>query len=136
MKSIIKEIAIIILLCVAICLILGIIFYSYIPSNVVIPGNVEAYATSNEIKEEIEEEIVEYPKENLVFEITDSDLTLYRRTKSYDEGKANPFAASNSTSVGTDINTNTAGNGENNTSKKDNSENNSGETFFKDSSMK
>lgn len=136
MKSVIKEIAIIILLCVAICLILGIIFYSYVPSNVVVPGNVEAYSTANEIKEEIEEEIVEYPKENLVFEITDSDLTLYRKTKSYDEGKANPFAASNSTSVGTDTDTNTIVNGTGNTSKKDNSESNSGETFFKDSIMK
>ncbi len=138
MKSIIKEVTIIILLCLAICLILGIIFYTYIPSNIVVPENVEAYSTSNTIKEEIDEEIAEYPKENLVFEITDSDLTLYRRTQSYDEGKANPFAASNSTSIGTDTTSNTTGNGSSNggNTSKGNSATNSTETFFDDTKMK
>lgn len=141
MKSIIKEIVIIILLCLAICLILGIIFYNYIPSNIVVPGNVEAYSTSNTIKEEIAEEIVEYPKENFVFEITDSDLTLYRKSQSYDEGKANPFAAPTTTATGTDTTTNTVGEGASGTNGSTGNNNfgsttNSTETFFTDTKLK
>ena len=92
MKSIIKEISIILLLCLAICLVLGVIFYDYIPTNKVVPSTVEAYKTSNTIKDEISQEILDYPKQNITLEITDSDLTLYRQENSYDSGKANPFA--------------------------------------------
>ena len=53
MKSILKEIIIILLLCVVILLILGVIFYDYIPTNKVVPSTVEAYQTSNTIKDEI-----------------------------------------------------------------------------------
>ena len=134
MKSIIKEIIIILLLCIAICLILGVIFYNYIPTNKVVPSKVEAYSTSDSIKEEINEEIVEYPKQNIVFEITDSDLTLYRKSDSYDAGKANPFAASTTNSVGTDI----TGNSETTITKSVESGNSqsSTEEFFKDTTLK
>jgi uncharacterized SAM-binding protein YcdF (DUF218 family) len=37
-KSVIKEILIMLLLCVAIVLILGVIFYNYIPTNKAIPN--------------------------------------------------------------------------------------------------
>lgn len=100
MKSVIKEILIILLLCCAICLILGVIFYDYIPTNKVVPSTVEAYTTSNTIKEEISQEIVEYPKQSIVFEITDSDLNLYKQDNRYDSGKANPFAVSSSAASG------------------------------------
>ena len=93
MKAIIKEIFIILLLCIAICLIFGIVFYEYIPNNKVVPSKVEAYITSNTIKEEINQEIVNYPKQNYTYEITNSDLTLYKKLESYDQGKANPFSA-------------------------------------------
>ena len=66
MKSILKEILIILLLCIAICLILGLIFYDYIPTNKVVPSTVEAYKTSNTIKDEISQEIVDYLRENYV----------------------------------------------------------------------
>ena len=92
MKSIIKEIFIILLLCIAICLIFGVIFYDYIPTNKVVPSTVEAYKTSNTIKDEISQEIVDYPKQNITLEITESDLTIKKQDKSYDTGKANPFA--------------------------------------------
>ncbi len=92
MKAIIKEIFIILLLCIAVCLIFGIVFYEYIPNNKVIPSTVEAYVTSNTIKEEISQEIVNYPKQNYTYEITDSDLSLYKELESYEQGKANPFS--------------------------------------------
>ena len=53
-KSIIKEAFIMLLLCIAILLILGILFYDYIPTNKVIPEK-EAYSTPNNVKEEINE---------------------------------------------------------------------------------
>jgi len=64
MKSIVKEIFIILLLCIAVCLVFGVIFYDYIPNNKVVPSTVEAYKTSNTIKDEISQEIVDYPKYN------------------------------------------------------------------------
>lgn len=105
MKSVLKEILIILLLCCAICLILGVIFYDYIPTNKVVPSTVEAYKTSNTIKDEITQEIAEYPKQNISFEITDSDLTLYKQDKNYDQGKANPFAVISSSAQGNTTNT-------------------------------
>jgi uncharacterized protein YpuA (DUF1002 family) len=102
MKSVIKEICIILLLCVAICLVLGVIFYDYIPTTKVVPSTVEKYTTSETIQEELEQETLDYSDGNTpteTFEITDSDLTLYKKTESYDTGKANPFATYSSEST-------------------------------------
>ena len=90
-KSVFKEVSIMILICLAIALVLGVIFYDYIPNNKVLPQKI-AYETPKNVKQEIEVEITEYEKENVVYEITDSDLNLYRSTKSYVPGKADPFA--------------------------------------------
>ena len=90
-KSVFKEVSIMILICLAIALVLGVIFYDYIPNNKVLPSKI-AYETPKNVKQEIEVEITEYEKENVVYEITDSDLNLYRSTKSYVPGKADPFA--------------------------------------------
>ena len=90
-KSVFKEVSIMILICLAIALVLGVIFYDYIPNNKVLPQKI-AYETPKNVKQEIEVEITEYEKENVVYEITDSDLSLYRSTKSYVPGKADPFA--------------------------------------------
>lgn len=127
MKSILKEIIIILLLCCAICLILGVVFYDYIPTNKVIPSTVEAYKTSNTIKEEIDEEITEFQKQTIVMEITDSDLKLHKQEKSYDSGKINPFAKSSSGTTNTDNgNGNTIGNTNENPDSKDYFFNNQG----------
>lgn len=106
MKSVLKEIIIILLLCCAICLILGVLFYDYIPTNKVVPSTVEAYATSNTIKEEINQEITEFQKQTVVMEITDTDLKVHKQEKSYDSGKLNPFAKSSTNTTNT-INNNT-----------------------------
>lgn len=103
MKSVLKEILIILLLCITICLVFGVVFYDYIPTNKVVPSTVEAYTTSNIIKDEISQEIVEYPKQNITLEITDSDLTLYKQEHSYDSGKANPFATSSENANTTNV---------------------------------
>lgn len=100
MKSILKEMFIMLLLILAICLVFGVIFYDYIPTNKVVPSTVEAYKTSNTVKDEISQEIVDYPKQNITLEITESDLTVYKQDHSYDSGKANPFAAVSSEATG------------------------------------
>ncbi len=119
MKSILKEIIIILLLCCAICLILGVLFYDYIPTNKVVPSTVEAYQTSNTIKEEINQEITEFQKQTIVMEITDSDLKVHRQEKNYDSGKINPFAKSSSNATNTTNNNTTIGNTTQNPDSKD-----------------
>ena len=68
-KSIIKEIIIMLLLCVAILLILGVLFYDYIPSNKVVPGKI-AYSTPENIQEEVNEEVIEANKTKITYEVT------------------------------------------------------------------
>lgn len=96
LKSVIKEIIIILLLSIAILLILGILFYDYIPINQTVPTK-EAYVTPNTVKEEIDETIAESEKVEVTYEVTDSDLNIYKQSGSYTEGKANPFALEETT---------------------------------------
>lgn len=120
MKSIIKEIFIILLLCIAIALIFGVVFYDYIPNNKVVPSTVEAYKTSNTIKDEINMELVGNFQidDTMPYEITDSDLTIRKQDKSYEPGKANPFATSSESAIGNTTNGNTiTPSGSNNTNK-------------------
>ena len=49
-KKIIKEIIIMLLLCLAIILILGVLLYEYVPSNKIIPEEV-SYTTPQNIQE-------------------------------------------------------------------------------------
>lgn len=137
LKSVIKEIFIILLLSIAILLVLGILFYDYIPTNRVVPER-EAYATPDEVKNEISEEVAETEKIEVTYEVTDADLNIYKQTGSYTEGKANPFSLE-STTDGNNANdenggqnTNTNNNG-NNTGTVDK---NSTGTFFNEEGIK
>lgn len=96
LKSVIKEIFIILLLGIAILLILGILFYEYIPINKTVPAK-EAYVTPESVKKEIGENVSETEKVEVTYEVTDSDLDLYKQSGSYKEGKANPFALEETT---------------------------------------
>ena len=134
-KTIFKEIFIMLLLCIAIVLILGILFYDYIPTNRVIPAK-EAYTTPENVKEEIEEQITEIEKTEVSYEITDSDLNIYKQTSSYKPGKRDPFSlvtetAGNTTDNNTQKDTNDEKDNNNNDSTSDTDEN-STNTFFDD----
>ena len=94
LKSVAKEIFIILLLSLAIILILGILFYEYIPINKYVPER-EAYVTPENVKNELEETITETLKVEVTYEVTDADLNIYQQTGTYTEGKANPFALEN-----------------------------------------
>ncbi|MBO4815590.1 MAG: hypothetical protein J5507_01270 [Clostridia bacterium] len=101
-KIILKETGIVLLLLVAIALVLGIIFYDYIPNNKTLPTKVEAYAFPEDVKEELSESI-DNLEQNIVrtYYIDSDDLSLYESTNDYNKGKANPFAATGATTTNT-----------------------------------
>ena len=91
-KNIIKEIIIMLLLCLAIILILGVILYEYVPSNKILPEEV-SYVTPQNIKEELKNsDSIEEDKVILTYEIDELDLTNYQKIKDYKPGKVNPFS--------------------------------------------
>ena len=91
-KNIIKEIIIMLLLCLAIILILGVILYEYVPSNKILPEEV-SYVTPQNIKEDLKNsDSIEEDKVILTYEIDESDLTNYQKIKDYKPGKVNPFS--------------------------------------------
>lgn len=92
MKTAFKEIIIILLLVLAILLVLGVFLYDYIPMNKVVP-KIEQYEAPNNVKQELEESVEDEQNTMtpIVYEINNSDLNLYERTKDYDKGKVNPF---------------------------------------------
>ena len=114
-KSIIKEIIITILLCIAILLVLSVLFYDYNPLTKTVPSKI-AYTTPENIKEEVQEEITELETTNVVYTIDGSDLNIYKKSNKYVPGKADPFASSTTTINGNAvvnnnvINTNTSNN--------------------------
>ena len=131
-KSIIKEIFIMLLLCIAIILILGVLFYDYIPTNKAVPNKLATYTTPENIETEINEQVTELEKAEVSYEITSSDLSLYKQSHSYTSGKVDPFSASTSTNTenengsSTDTNTNTT----------TNTDPNSTGTFFNNTGLK
>ena len=131
-KSIIKEIIIMLLLCVAILLILGVLFYDYIPSNKVVPGKI-AYSTPENIQEEVNEEVIEANKTKITYEVTDADLNIYKQSNSYVPGKRDPFSMESTQANSTGGTTNNNGEiVETNT----NSDPNSTGTFFNETGKK
>lgn len=134
-KSIFKEIIIFLLLLVAIALILGILFYNYIPSNKTVPVALKQYQLSEEAQEELKETMSQ-TSENIVktYSIGDTDLSVYETTKDYNKGKVNPFedyttgTTSGTQNSNTTDKNNTSTTNNNSTTNNINSRNN--EVFF------
>lgn len=133
-KSIIKEIIIMLLLCVAILLILGVLFYDYIPSNKVIPGKI-AYSTPENIQEEVNEEVIEANKTKITYEVTDADLNIYKQSNSYVPGKRDPFSMESTQTTGNSTG-GTTNNNEEIVETNTNSDPNSTGTFFNETGKK
>lgn len=92
-KKVIKEMIIILLLCLAIILVLGLILYEYVPTSKIIPEEV-SYTTPSEIKEEINKgENVEDEQVILTYSVDSTDLRNYERINTYVPGKTNPFSS-------------------------------------------
>lgn len=105
-KTVIKEIFVTLLLCIAIVLLLGIIFYDYNPINKVVPNKI-AYSVPEDIRNELEEENIQSSTpsiENKVYTIEGSDLNIYKRSNTYNPSKENPFASTPSVSANVTVN--------------------------------
>ena len=144
-KKIIKEFIIMLLLCLAIILILGVLLYEYVPSNKIIPEEV-SYTTPQNIQEELSKsEDVENDQVILTYSIDATDLNNYERINSYVPGKTNPFSSydisssngqdnGNGSSSGTNNNTNT--NGSNNSGSSTNTTEDANTGYFPDKGTK
>ena len=121
-KNIVKEIIIILLLCLAIILILGILLYEYAPMSKTVPNPV-SYTTPESIQQELSSSSdVDNNQIIMTYEVDSSDLNNYERINDYQPGKANPFS-SYETSGDNTTGGNTSSGGSNT-----NSSNNSGST--------
>lgn len=136
-KTIFKEFIITILLLIAIVLIMMVIFYDYNPINKIVP-EVEAYKTSEEIKNELDSQDSNFQLEKIekTYSIDGVDLGKYKNSDLYVQGKSNPFASSNTiTNNQTNNNTLTNTSGNNNNNNSNNNQNSTG-TFFNNTGTK
>lgn len=135
-KSIIKETIIVLLLCAIILFVLGVLFYDYNPINKVVPSKID-YTIPENIKNELEENVQNtLSVENKIYTIEGSDLNIYKKSKTYNPSKENPFATTsskseNTTSSGNEIKTNTNTIEENNTQKTDDAKENTSKNTSK-----
>ena len=114
-KKIFKEVFIILLVCVAIILIMAVIFYNYMPTNKIIPAKVTAYKTPENIEAEITEDTIgSYTTQEQEYTIDDTDLSKYQATQSYNPGKPDPFAEYSEANVITNNIDDTGANSSNN----------------------
>lgn len=98
-KKVIKEMIIILLICLAIILILGVLLYEYVPSNKIIPDAV-SYTTPEAVQEELSKsEDVENDEIILTYSVDSTDLDNYERINTYVPGKPNPFSPYNETTT-------------------------------------
>ena len=128
-KNVIKELIIILLLCLAIILILGVLLYEYAPMSKTVPNPV-AYTTPDGIEQELldsEEEIVgSFDTTNDSIGVESSELNNYTRIQDYKPGKANPFASYESSTSGENTtNGNSSSTAGSSTSNNNSSNNNS-----------
>ena len=108
-KNVIKEIIIILLLCLAIILILGILLYEYVPMTKTIPNPV-SYTVPEEVETEIQDtsDDVLMSFNNDSESIDSTELNNYERINNYQPGKANPFSSYEDTTSTSGENTTTS----------------------------
>lgn len=151
-KTIVKELIIILLLCLAIILLLGILLYEYVPTAKTIP-NAISYTTPENVKQELADTAgIDESQIIMTYEVNSDDLNNYKRIEEYKPGKANPFSSYETTGTNTTTgnsqttesgnkSTNNSETSNNTTSDSTNSETNqntstSGGEFFQDKGTK
>ncbi len=109
MKSVFKEICIMLLLCIAVILIFAIVFYDYIQVYKVVQNKV-SYTVPEDVKAELEEDVyeVETKPQEITYSVTESDLKNYQSSTVYQPGNPNPFKFLQSGSDSVDTSTGTA----------------------------
>ena len=104
-KSIIKEIIIMLLICLAIILVLGILLYEYVPASKTMPNEV-SYTTPRDVKEELLSSAdVDDSQIIVTYEVNQDDLNNYKKVQNYKPGKANPFDSGETTDSSNATNT-------------------------------
>lgn len=133
-KEVIKNIGIGILVIIAIILLITIICYNKISIGRLIP-TVETYELSEEMKNELATEQADENSEIITtYELDASDLKSYEKTKEYNKGKKNPFAAEEtSTNENSSNDTNTT---QNNDTTVENTVSSSSSNFYEDDGTK
>lgn len=128
-KTIIKEAGIVILLLISVALVLGIVFYDYIPNSKTVPAKTKPYALPEDIKEELGESVTAGQNTVITYYLDDTDLNAYESNKEYQKGKPNPFGDSTSDSR---ITSNTINNSSSSNQAKNNTTqgNTNSETYF------
>ena len=114
MTKAIKEIIIMLLVCLATMLILAIVLYKYIPGKKQVPKIAE-YAKTEQVQDLLEDNVDQKKDEDRIiftYEVTKGDLAGYQTTKDYVPGKTNPFAEYSGEPSGEEVQTQ-ANSGEN-----------------------
>ena len=92
MVKVIKEIMIMLLVCLVGMLLFAVIFYEFIPNKKDVP-EISRYSPSEQVQSLKADDIdTRDDQVVLTYKVTSSDLTNYKVTKEYVPGKANPFA--------------------------------------------
>lgn len=91
--SFIKQVLITLIIVIIVILIVAILFYNYLPFNKMIPSNVTAYSSPEEIKSDLEtmgaDNIAE---QNITYSVDATELDQRQKTSSYSPGKVDPFS--------------------------------------------
>lgn len=142
MAKAIKEIIIMLLICLVLMLLFAILFYEYIPSRKVIP-EITTYQANDETQQLLSDTIDSQKDEKPIYtyEVTSSELKGFEKTNEYVPGKANPFASvSPDTQETKDPNTiknnTTNTNKDNSNTTTTNTTDGNTNTYFKDSGTK
>lgn len=106
-KKVVKELIIVLLLCLAIILLLGILLYEYVPITKTIP-NAVSYTTPEDVKEELaDSQAIDESQIIMTYEVDSTDLNNYAKIQDYKPGKANPFSSYETTQTTETNGTNT-----------------------------
>lgn len=136
MTKVIKEIIIMLLICLVLMLLFAILFYEYIPSRKVV-AEITTYQANDETQQLLSDTIDSQKNEKPIYtyEVTSSELKGFEKTNEYVPGKSNPFA---SVSEGTEdpnaVTNNTTNSSNSNTTN--NGTTNENANYFKDNGTK
>jgi hypothetical protein len=109
-KKIIKELIIVLLICLASILLLSLVLYEYVPMAKTIPNTV-SYATPENVKQELNyDSSVDESQVVMTYEVDSTDLNNYKRIQGYKPGKANPFSSYDTSATSGTTNNATSGN--------------------------
>ena len=135
-KNVIKELIIILLLCLAIILILGILLYEYVPISKTVPNPV-SYVRTEAVEEELaSSDTIDESQLVMTYEINSSDLNNYKQMQEYKPGKANPFAAVSEDNTGNNNGNNSSNTSSGSTSTGTNNNTSTSEGYYPDKGIK